>query len=104
VLEAKCFFPPGVPGALEQLTDKEGSPVGVPHVEDRDDIGMVESGGDLCLARKPPETILILGEALGQQLDRHVTAEPGVACSEDLTHASRSQRGAHLVRTQAGPG
>ena len=57
-------------------------------VVDADDVGMRERGGAGGLAAEALDELLVLGEALVEQLDRDAAAELGVLGAVDLGHAA----------------
>ena len=50
------------------------------------------------------EPIRVVGERLGQDLDRHVAIQLRVAGPEDLPHAAFAYAGGNFVDTETGPG
>ena len=46
------------------------------------------------------ETLGVTGDVLGQDLDRHLAAEAGVASAVDLTHAPGPEQAEDLVGTK----
>jgi hypothetical protein len=67
----------------------------------RGDVGMVERGERAGFALEPSDALLVARHLLGQDLDRHLAPEPGVAGAVHLSHASRAEGGEHLVLPQA---
>ena len=64
--------------------------------------GMRERGGGLGLALEAQPSLGVGGEGRGQDLDRHVTAQLGVAGPVDLAHAALAERGGDLVVGETG--
>jgi hypothetical protein len=87
--------------ALEKLQDDVGNAVLLAGVEHGHEVRMVEHAQRLCFLLETAETVAIRGRIRGQDLDRHVPPQAGVAGAVDLTHASLAQRGKHLVGTEA---
>ena len=74
--------------AGHQLHGEKAHTVGFVHTEDRGDVGMVQRGKQLGLALEAGHTLLVLCEALGQNLDRHLAIEGGVHRLPHHTHPS----------------
>ena len=74
--------------AFEELHDGIGDAVLGVEVEDREDIGVREGRDCLGLALETGETLGVVGESLGQDLDGHLTTELEVFGPIDLTHAA----------------
>jgi len=69
-----------------------------------DDVGVVEGGGGAGLLDEAGAAVRV-GEAIGgQDLDRDLAAEAGVAGAVDLAHAPGAEGGEHLVRPEFRPG
>ena len=66
-------------------------------VVDGDHVGVVQGGGGPRLAVKASHELLVVGEALAQDLDRHQPVQGGVARQEDLGHAAAAQAPHHAV-------
>ena len=60
-------------------------------VEHLDDVGVLEARGGQRLAAEAGHEGLVLGQVLGQQLDRHRALEHGVGGQEDGRHAAGAQ-------------
>jgi hypothetical protein len=106
-------FPPGNRPALdaaaqtlafEQFGDYVGDPVVVSDVENRQYVGVRERGDSLGFALKARLCLAVVGQALGQNLDRDVSAQPGVECTKDLTHSARADGRDKLVRSESRAG
>ena len=85
-----------------QFEDKEAHTPGVFEAVDAADVRVAERGEHLGLALEPREVLGIFGEALRQNLDRHLAAQLRVARAIDLAHAARAERRDDLVRTERG--
>jgi len=68
---------------------------------DGDDVRMVEGGGGAGLLEETAATILVGQATFGQDLDRHLPAEAGVAGAVHLAHAARAKRRYDFVRPKA---
>lgn len=66
-------------------------------VVDGDHVGVVQGRGGARLAVKARHELLVVGEALAQDLDRHQAVQSGVARQEDLGHAAAAQAAHHAV-------
>ena len=66
---------------------------------DAADVRMIEGGEQLRFAPEPGDAIGIAREDIGEQLDRHVAIEPGIAAAIDLAHAAGPDRRDDLVRS-----
>ena len=66
-------------------------------VEDLDDVGVHEPCGGERLALEPRDERGVLGQVLGQQLDRHLALQPAVEGQMDGRHAAQPQAVAELV-------
>ncbi len=62
-----------------------------------DDVGMVQPGDGLGLAREPGQPIGVRGHLLGQHLQRHVAPQLGVLGAIDVPHAARTELGGDPV-------
>ena len=58
---------------------------------------MLEPGGGQRLAPETGDEVLILGEVLGEQLDRHGALEDRVGGHEDRRHATRAEALLHAI-------
>ncbi len=88
--------------AVDQLHDQEAHPVGFLKIVDRGNPGVVERGERLGLAFEPRQARRVRGELPGQDLDRHVALELGVARAVDLAHPTRTDGLDHAVMQQRG--
>src|SRR6185295_19921375 len=88
---------------LEQLADDVGESVagavrtGRADVVDRHAVRMIELPRRARLALEAAEAVLVLGERLGQDLDRDVPLQPGVPGAVDLAHPARAEERLDLV-------
>ena len=62
-----------------------------PEVEDLDDVGVHEPGGGQRLALEARHEARVVGQVLGQQLDRHVALQPRVERQLDGGHAADAE-------------
>ena len=67
-------------------------------------MGMIERGEDLRLSLEPGDALGVVGEAIRQDLNRHVATELRVARAIDLAHPARAQWRGDLVDTEADAG
>ena len=72
--------------ALQQLHADEGLAFVLVDVVNGADVGMIEGGGGLGLSLEPLQGDLVVGESLGEELQRNVTSKAGVFCLVDHTH------------------
>ena len=63
---------------------------------------VIQCGQELRFSLEPREAFGILHEALGQNLDRDLSAELRIARAVDFSHAAGAKRGDDLVNAQAG--
>ena len=87
--------------ALEHLRHHEEPIALLAGVVDRDDVGVRERRHRLRLGLEAGERVGVIGEVLGQHLDRHVALEAGVAGAVDLPHPAGAERRDDLVRAEA---
>jgi hypothetical protein len=87
--------------AVEDLRDDEGASVLGADVEDGDDVDVRESGGGPRLALEALQATVVARDSFGQDLERDLAAEAGVAGAVDLAHASCAQSGDDFVRAEA---
>ena len=91
----------GLPG--HELHDDEVDALGGLDLVDGDDVGVVESGDRARLLLEAGAAGLVRQPVCRQDLDRDLAAEARVAGAVDLAHASRAERGDHLVRPEPSP-
>src|SRR5690606_21607868 len=70
----------------------------------RGDVRVVERGEHLRFTLEAREAVPIALEALGQDFERHVTAQPRVVRTKYLAHAARAEELAYLVPPQVQTG
>ena len=87
--------------ALEELRHHEEPIALLAGVVDRDDVGVRERRHRLRLGLEAGERVGVIGEVLGQDLDRHVALEAGIAGAVDLPHPAGAERRDDLVRAEA---
>jgi len=66
--------------------------------------GLVQAGEQPRLALETRHPIGVVGEDVGQQLERHLAPELAVARPPDFAHAPRTERGNDLVRAESSAG
>jgi hypothetical protein len=67
------------------------------HAVDGCDVGMVERGQHLSFPREAGKSVRVLGEGVGQNLDRHFASELGIGGAPDLAHPTFAQLGGDSV-------
>jgi hypothetical protein len=70
------------------------------NVVDVENVGVVEGARGLGLPLEAVQPIRVCGDLLGQDLDRDLAIETGIASAVDLAHTSGSQRSQDLVRAE----
>lgn len=65
---------------------------------------MVQRREELRFALEPREALTVVRKLLGEDLDRHLAAELGIASAVDLAHATLADEGGDLVRPEPGCG
>ena len=75
-------------GALDVPHRDEQAPVGLPRLVDRDDVGVVEPGGEARLAQQALAEALVVGQRRIEELERDRPVEAGVPGEVDLAHAA----------------
>ena len=78
--------------ALNELHADEGLRLGLTEVVDRDNRWMIERGRRAGLDFESPHPLGVAGAIGRQELQRHITAEPGVMREVHLAHAPGSQK------------
>ena len=86
---------------VHQLHDERVCRPGILEAVDLCDVRMVERGQHLRFTVKAREPIRIAGKRRGQDLERDVAAELGVAGAIDLAHTACAQLVQHLDKNQA---
>src|SRR5664280_533996 len=76
---------------LQKLHGDEGTRVLFTDVVNRADVGMIERRGGLGLPRKTGESLGILGDAVGQKLERDKAVQPHVFGFVHHAHSAASQ-------------
>src|SRR5579863_8444576 len=69
-------------------------------VIDRDNIWMVKRCQHMGLAPKAHQLVGVVREVWGQNLDRYLSMQAGVASAVYLSHPARTQESKDFVRTQ----
>ena len=92
----------GVP--LEELHHEIGLAVLLSHVVERADVRMIERRGGARFLEESLLRLDISRRGIRQELHRHLPAQPGIASTIDLAHASRSERGEDFVGSEAEAG
>ena len=87
-------------GALDVLHAEERNAIRFLDSVDGDDIGVIEGGHRLGLAPESLESIRVRGHLGGENLDRDISIELGVAGQPDLTHPAFAELAEDLVVEQ----
>ena len=87
--------------ARHQLHDETRGAARVLQPIEGGDTRMVQRGEHAGLAVEPRQPIRVAFEPFGEDLDRHVAAEAGIAGSIDLAHPSLAEEGNHLEDADA---
>ena len=66
------------------------------------DVGMVQRGEHLGFALATGQAVGVGGEGVGQDLERHVPVELGVARAVDLPHSAAADLGGDGIRAEGG--
>ena len=74
------------------------------HAVDLRDVGVIQRGERIALRAQNAQPIVVGGEQLRQQLDRHVPLKLRIARAIHLAHAAGADRLADLVQTRRAPG
>jgi hypothetical protein len=88
--------------SFEQLRDRVGNAVVPAEVVDREDVRVRERGDRQRLALEARQGVGIPGERLGQDLDRDVAVQLGVARAIDLAHSPDPQWREDFERGESG--
>ena len=68
------------------------------------DVRMVQRRQRLGFALEARQPLGVVGEGLGQDLDRDVATQLGVGRAIDLAHAAGAEGGDNFIRAEAGAG
>ena len=68
------------------------------------DIRMIQRRQRLRFTLESREPLGVVGEGVGQDLERDVALQPGVGRAIDLAHAPGTERGDDLIKADAGAG
>ncbi|HUL79116.1 MAG TPA: hypothetical protein VL691_17755 [Vicinamibacteria bacterium] len=90
--------------AFEQLGDEVGGALAGVDVEEGEEVGVAEGASEASLLLEAVEPVEGVAQFAGEDLDRHVAAEAGVAGAVDLAHLAGSEKTGDLVRPQPCPG
>ena len=77
--------------AIQKLHGDEGLPVLLANVVNGADVGMIQSRGRLGFALKARQSLRILGDIVGKELQRDEAMQPRVFRLIDDTHATAAQ-------------
>jgi dienelactone hydrolase len=87
---------------LDQFHDEVVRPVFLPDVVKDPDVRMIECGHQACFALEARQAVGILRNVFGQDLDRHLATQPGIARAVDLSHSAGTERGDDDVISESG--
>ena len=90
--------------AVEKLGDEVGRLLVSADVEEGEEVRMVQRARGACFALEALQAVAVVGERRGQQLDRHLAAEAGVAGAIHLAHAPGPERAENLVGAETASG
>ena len=82
---------------LDELEDERAARAHILQAVDLCDARMIERGERLRFAREPRQAIAVIGNGVGQHLQRDVPAEASVTRLVDLAHAARAEERADGV-------
>src|SRR5207244_12260931 len=88
--------------ALDQLHDQGTEAAGFLQSVNMRDVRMIERGQRLGFAREPREAIRIVRERVGQNFQRDIAIELGIAGSPHLPHPAFANRGDDFVDAETG--
>ena len=77
--------------AVQVLHDQEGAAVVLADVVDGADVGMIQGGGCLGLAAEALQSLMILGEVVGEKFESDEAAEAGVLGFVDDAHSAAAK-------------
>ena len=90
--------------ALDQLHHESGHASALFEPVDARDVGMIQRRERFRFARESRQTVGVVRERVGQDLDRDVAVQLGVASAKDLPHAPFADRRDDFVDAEAGAG
>jgi uncharacterized protein len=88
-------------GPFDQLHHERMSSPGIFESVDRGDVGMIERREHLRLALESRHAFGVARECFGQDFQRHIAPELGIARAVDLAHPAGANRGKNLVWPEA---
>ena len=86
-------------GSLDELHRDVAIVANDTRLVDRDDVRVIQRGGERGLAQQAIERVVVVHERTANYLERDVACEPAVGGTVDLAHSARTQLRHHLVRT-----
>jgi hypothetical protein len=89
--------------SFDQLHDQAGRWSFFKTIEVRD-VGVIERRENLGLSLEPGDAIRIADDGIGEDLDRDVAIEPGIAGAVHLSHAAFAEGGQDFVRPESRAG
>ena len=97
----------GESGAFDEFHDESVCMAGILEAVNRGDAGMIERGEKLRFALEASHAFSVVREGIGQDFQRDVAAELGIACAVDFAHPASAKgrenfiRGPNACRTQS---
>ena len=88
--------------ALDEFHDEEQAPLGLVDPVDRRDVRVVQARERPGLTAEARDPLAVVGEILGQDLERDVATEPCVVRAVDLAHSAPAEVGDDLVVGEGG--
>ena len=98
--ERAALQPPAERLALQELEDDVRDAAFAAHVEDGEDVRMVQGGDGPGFLLKAAQPLRVGGVVRRQDLEGDLSAEAGVAGPVDLTHPPGADGGETLVRAE----
>ena len=89
--------PVGERRSLDQLQHERPRPVALLDAVDLRDVGVVEGRENVCFALETREAIRIVGERVGENLQRDIAVELRVGRLPHLSHATLAEERGHVV-------
>jgi hypothetical protein len=90
--------------SFDELQDEELGSVRFFQPIDRSDVRMIERSEEARFALKARDPLRIVAEPVGDNLDRDVAAQPGIAGAIDLSHPAGPDGRVDLIQADANAG
>jgi hypothetical protein len=88
--------------SFDPLHRDVGDRAALADIVDDDDVRMVQRRGGSRLLLEAAQALYVAGKLRGQDLQRHLAAQPRVPRPVNLSHATRAERRENFVRAQPG--